>query len=415
MHARIFCRSLRQLNEAKNYFEVGKASIYNAQESLTYPKNVRIVDYRSDTFSKPSKEMRQVMFEAKVGDDVYGEDPTVNALEEKGAKMLNKETSLFVASGTMANLLAIMTHADNRGCEIIVGEDSHILLWEQAGAAQIAGVQLRSVPNFPNGTFSVKEMLQKFRRSQNFQPRTSLVCVENTHNSCGGRVTPLSWLRELSDALKDTGVPLHMDGARFFNSVVSSKVPAHEIVRDCDSINVCLSKGLGAPIGSLLIGKADFIHKARQLRKVLGGGMRQVGLVAAAGIYALDHMVERLEEDHIHARTVAKGIHDMKSQVVQVDLDSLETNILLIHVDTHVITSQQFCKRLASITKDELDEGIETAVKILPWTTNIARLVVCCNNNAEDAEATVKKMQFVIRELDEHAKLNMTSRVEDRR
>ncbi|KAK9500364.1 hypothetical protein O3M35_001643 [Rhynocoris fuscipes] len=396
---KVVTECVKQLNPVK----IPKANVYSTIETLTYPENVRVVDYRSDTFSKPSQEMRRVMYEAKVGDDVYGEDPTVNELERKGAEMLGKEAALFVASGTMANLLAIMTHSDNRGCEIIVGDESHILLWEQAGAAQIAGVQLRTVANKQDGTFDLKDMVCKVRnnKAHSFLPRTSLVCVENTHNSCGGRVLPIDWLKELGETLKELQIPLHMDGARFFNSVVRTGIPANEIVKDCESINVCLSKGLGAPIGSLLIGSETFVKKARHLRKVLGGGMRQVGLMAAAGIYALDNMVARLQEDHDHCYAIARAIHDMGSKIVSVDLNAQETNILLINLDTSVVTAEEFCKRLRTVTNDDLKDEYPAAVKILPWSTNIARLVVCCNNNVQDAQVTIRKMQRVIAEYDQ--------------
>lgn len=390
---------LKQIKSGK----FSKANIYTVTELLSYPENVRVVDYRSDTFSKPSEEMRRVMYEAEVGDDVYGEDPTTNELENKGASMLGKEAALFVPSGTMANLLALMTHADSRGCEIIVGDESHILLWEQAGAAQIAGIQLRTVANKPDGTFDLKEMVRKKRdnKAHSFLPRTSLVCVENTHNSCGGRVLPIGWMKELGALLKELEMPLHMDGARFFNSVIKSGVPPDEIVKDCDSINICLSKGLGAPIGSLLIGSENFIMRARHLRKVLGGGMRQVGLMAAAGIYALDHMVARLKDDHDHAYAIAKAIHNMGSKIISVDLEAQETNILLINLDTSVLTAEEFCRRLLIVTEDDLKEESPAAVKVLPWTPNIVRLVVCCNNDIQDATVTIKKLQRVIAEYDQ--------------
>ncbi|KAL1130758.1 hypothetical protein AAG570_011999 [Ranatra chinensis] len=346
--------------------------------------------------------MRDAMYKAEVGDDVYGEDPTVNVLERTGAKMLGKEAAIFVASGTMANLLAIMTHCDKRGREILVGDQSHILLWEQAGAAQIAGVQLRTVTNKDDGSFDIKEMLTKVRdnKTHSFLPQTALICVENTHNSCGGRVVPFPWLQELGKVVKPLEIPLHMDGARFFNSVVSSGIQAKDIVKDFDSINICLSKGLGAPVGSLLVGREEFIRKARYLRKALGGGMRQVGLVAAAGIYALENMVERLKEDHAHTLAVAKGIHETGSNIVTVDIDSLQTNILLINLDTNFVTAGEFCKRLAMVTSDEIKSDNPVVVKMLPWTNSIARLVVCCNNTNDDIQYTIKKMKLVINEIE---------------
>jgi len=402
MHLQRNLRSLASFFK-KTGIDIGKANIYTILPTPeAYPKHVRVIDYRSDTFSLPSPEMRKVMYEAQVGDDVYREDPTVNALEQRSAQMLGKEDALFVASGTMSNLLAIMTHCPTRGSEIITGDESHILLWEQAGAAQVAGVQLRTVTNRNDGTFDLNEMMSRIRNNKNFNylPSTQLVCVENTHNTCGGRSTPLKWLRELAEVLKPIEIPLHMDGARFFNSVVSTGVPANEMVRDFDSVSVCLSKGLGAPMGSVLVGSSEFIARARHSRKVLGGGMRQVGHMAAAGLYALENMVERLREDHEHAKRLAKAIHDMGSKIVTVVPEEVETNILLINLDTTKVNSQQFCLRMAQVTKDELKQETAAAVKTLPWSPGIVRCVVCCNNNDEDLEATVKKLQRVIWEYD---------------
>ncbi|KAF6200919.1 hypothetical protein GE061_005366 [Apolygus lucorum] len=397
---RLLGRLLKEANPRKN----AQAAIYNGIQDIKYPDNVKVADYRSDTFSTPSQQMRQVMFEAKVGDDVYGEDPTVNELESKGANLFGKEAALFCASGTMSNLLAVMTHSDQRGCEVIVGDESHILMWEQAGAAQIAGAQLRTVTNKSNGTFDLNEMAAKIRSNKvKFLPRTSLVCIENTHNSCGGRVLPIPWLKQLGEVVKSFNLPLHLDGARLFNSVVYYGLPAADVVKECDSINLCLSKGLGAPLGSLLVGSSNFIEKARYLRKVIGGGMRQVGLMAAAGIYALDNMVERLREDHEHAYAIGKAISECRSPVITVDMEGVETNILLIQMDTRYVKSDEFCRRLSTVTDEELKGANPTAVKILPWSPSIARLVVCCNNTVEDRLATIEKVKSVIWEMDKRA------------
>ncbi|KAJ9574649.1 hypothetical protein L9F63_008181, partial [Diploptera punctata] len=269
--------------------------------------NVRTIDLRSDTKSKPTPEMRKAMFEAAVGDDVYGEDPTVNELEEKAAAILGKESGLFIPSGTMGNLLAIMVHCNERGSEMICGDKSHTFLFEQGGPAQIAGVQISLLRNNPDGTFDLDEMEEKIRdHSDIHEPKTSLICVENTQNWCGGKVLPLKWLDELGIRAKKLNIPLHMDGARLFNAAVYLNIPASRIIRDFASATFCISKGLGAPIGSILVGDKEFIRKSRRLRKALGGGMRQVGVIAAAGIIALDSMIERLQDDHIRAKAIAK-------------------------------------------------------------------------------------------------------------
>lgn len=393
---------LRRMMKRLNPMVEQNAGFYSpGLKPVSYPQHVRIADYRSDTLSLPNMEMRKLMFEAPVGDDVYGEDPTVRELEAKGAALLGKETSLFVPSGTMANLLALMTHSTSRGCEVIVGDESHIIVWEQAGAAQVAGVQLRTAMNKPDGTFDIDEMLSKVRDESNaLFPRTTLVCIENTHNTCGGRVLPLSWIRELSAVLKEKQLPLHMDGARFFNAVVHSGIPPDEYAQGCDTINICLSKGLGCPMGSLLVGSEKTILKARLLRKVLGGGMRQIGVVAAAGIYALDHMVDRLREDHKHTYNIGKAVSEMNSSIISVDLDTVETNILLLKLDTKIVSSERFCKRMALVTEDEMKEDSAASVKMFPWNPSTARLVVCCNNDAEDEQVTIKKLQRVITEYE---------------
>nr|CAD7265546.1 unnamed protein product [Timema shepardi] len=276
---------------------------------MTTPTNVRVVDLRSDTLTKPTQEMRRAMFEAEVGDDVYGEDPTVNALEKKAAAMLNKEGGLFLPSATMSNLVALMSHCKERGCEVIAGDSSHMFLFEQGGAAQLGGVQMCTLPNKSDGTFDLDLMESKVRSGNDslHEPITSLICVENTHNVCGGKVLPLDWLDELGTRARGLGIPIHMDGARLFNAAVYLKLPAARLVRDCASVSICISKGLGAPVGALLLGNKDFIQRARRVRKVLGGGMRQAGVLAAAGLVALDKMVDRLELDHRRAADIAKG------------------------------------------------------------------------------------------------------------
>lgn len=362
-----------------------------------------VVDLRSDTVSKPTEEMRKAMFEAVVGDDVYGEDPTVNALEEKAAAMLGKESGLFVPSGTMANLLAIMVHCSQRGSEMICGEMSHTFLFEQGGPAQIAGVQIWPLPNKPDGTFDLDEMEEKVRdHTDDHEPMTSLICVENTQNWCGGKVLPLEWLDDLAMRAKKLDIPIHMDGARLFNAAVYLKVSASRIVRDFASVAFCISKGLGAPVGAILAGDRDFIRKGRRLRKALGGGMRQVGVIAAAGIVALDSMVERLVQDHRRANAIGKAIAESGSKIFQVDYENLHTNILMININSKQITSKEFCDRLATITEDETAEfGHNTAIiKICPVTKNSARLVTYYEITDSDVEATIQKLKFVMQEYE---------------
>ncbi len=269
-----------------------------------------LIDLRSDTVSRPSNAMRQAMAEADVGDDVFGDDPTVNALEARAAEILAKEAALFVPSGTMGNLVAVLTHT-NPGDEIVLGDQSHIYQYELAGAARVAGVLTRTLNNLPDGSLDAEEVAAAVRPENLHSPGTRLLCLENTHNRCGGATLPISTMDQLTDTAHSRGVKVHLDGARVFNAAAALGVPASRIARDCDSVSFCLSKGLGCPVGSVLCGSAEFIERARRNRKMLGGGMRQAGILAAAGLYAIEHNIERVGDDHTNARLLADGIREL--------------------------------------------------------------------------------------------------------
>ncbi|XP_018319023.1 probable low-specificity L-threonine aldolase 2 [Agrilus planipennis] len=366
-------------------------------------KGIHVVDLRSDTVSKPTKEMRDAMAIAEVGDDVFGEDPTVRLLEETSADLLGKEDALFVPSGTMANLLALLTHCSRRGTEVIVGEDSHVIMYEQAGAAQFAGVQLVTIKNESNGTFSLKELEAKIRINPDcHEPETALIVVENTHNMCGGKVLPLEWLEKVSKIAKTHNIRLHMDGARIFNAAVQSKVSPRVITKDIDSVCFCLSKGLGAPIGSVLCGTKSFIEQARRTRKALGGGMRQAGIVAAAGLVALDKMVNRLEKDHKNIYKLAKAIHDLKSDIVKVDLKSVQTNILIVHLNTNKLVARDFLVRLATVQKKD---SVKVIVKAGSRNPQVVRFVSYWEIDENDMDAAIEKVVFVIKEFETRTKV----------
>ena len=271
---------------------------------------MKTIDLRSDTITLPSDEMRKAMARADLGDDVFSEDPTVNRLQGMAAEMLGKEAGLFVTSGTQGNLTSMLSHC-KRGDEIIAGEDSHIVIFEVGGAWTLGGFGLRTVRNDVRGRLDLAEVRARIRKEDDHQPGTGLICVENTHNRCGGAVLSeedLSSVRALAD---DHGLPLHMDGARLFNAAVALNVPVSRLAAYADSVTFCLSKGLGAPVGSVICGSKDFIQRAHRWRKMLGGGMRQAGVLAAAGIYALENMVERLSEDHENAQALATGLADI--------------------------------------------------------------------------------------------------------
>ncbi|HEX5479066.1 MAG TPA: low-specificity L-threonine aldolase [Dehalococcoidia bacterium] len=289
----------------------------------------RVIDLRSDTVTLPSEAMRRAIADAPVGDDVMGEDPTVNRLEEMAAERTGKQAGLFVSSGTMSNLVAIMAQCE-RGDEAIAGSESHILHYEVASAAGVAGVQLRPAQNDERGRFDPDEVRTLIRGENVHFPRTALLCLENTQNRCGGAVLPQDHIEELAAIAHEHGVRVHIDGARIFNAAVATGTTVADLCAPADSIGFCLSKGLGAPVGSVLCGDAAFVARARKMRKMLGGGMRQAGVIAAAGIYALEQMVHRLAEDHENAKALAQGLAQIP--MIELDPETVESNIVIFHV-----------------------------------------------------------------------------------
>lgn len=285
------------------------------------------IDLRSDTVTQPTAEMRHAMAAAPVGDDVYGEDTSVNQLEEKAAQLMGKEAGLFVSSGTMGNLLSVLATCQ-RGDEIIMEEQMHMFWYEVAGIAALAGVQIRTLPGF-RGAVGVEALRGAIRTQDLHFPRTRMFCLENTHNRAGGTVISLEQTRELSAAARQAGLWVHTDGARIFNAAVYLGLEPRELAACSDSLTFCLSKGLAAPVGSVLVGPGDFIDRARKYRKMLGGGMRQVGVLAAPGLVALDQMRQRLAEDHKNARRLAEGLAQLGATV---DLGSVQTNIVCFRV-----------------------------------------------------------------------------------
>ncbi|MCX7786781.1 MAG: low-specificity L-threonine aldolase [Spirochaetes bacterium] len=271
-----------------------------------------VYDFRSDTVTKPSAPMRKAMAEAEVGDDVYRDDPTVNLLEERAAELMGKEAALFAPSGTQTNLLAILTHC-GRGDEYIVGQDGHSYKYEGGGAAIFGSIVPQPIEFEPDGTLDLAKVKSKIKPNDIHFARTKLLCLENTN---WGRVLPMDYLAQASEFAKIHHLSTHLDGARIFNAAVKLKIPALKIAQYFDTVSFCLSKGLGAPVGSLLCGKREFIEEARRWRKVLGGGMRQVGILAAAGLYALDHNIGRLEEDHMNAALLTERLKSMPEMEV---------------------------------------------------------------------------------------------------
>ncbi len=300
---------------------------------------MRIVDLRSDTVTKPTEEMRKAMAEAEVGDDVYGEDPTVKRLEEMAADMFKKEAGLLVVSGTMGNQVSIMAHTQ-RGDEVIMEERSHVYMYEVGAMAVLSGVMPRLIRG-KNGVMDPEDVERSIRPKNIHFPRTSLIVIENTHNMAGGRVIPIENFKALRKIADGHGLKIHLDGARIFNASIASGIPVHEYARYVDSVMFCLSKGLSAPIGSVVVGDSDFIERARKARKMLGGGMRQAGVIAAAGIVALEKMVDRLVEDHENAKYLAENLADMGYGVDPVEV---ETNIVLVDVSKVGFKSKDFVR-----------------------------------------------------------------------
>lgn len=289
----------------------------------------KMIDLRSDTVTRPTPEMRRAMYEAEVGDDVYGEDPTVNRLEEAAAALLGKEAALFVASGTQGNQVAILTHT-RRGEEVIAEADSHVFYYERAGIAALSGCQTHTVPGV-RGAMDPEAVRAAIRPEDLHFPRTALVCVENTHNRAGGCILPMENVQAVADVAHGAGVKVHMDGARLFNAAVATGRSAAELAAPVDSVMFCLSKGLAAPVGSILVGSREFIAEARRNRKLLGGGMRQSGILAAAGLISLHRMVDRLAEDHENARSLGRGLNEIAG--LSVDMDTVQTNMVMCNVN----------------------------------------------------------------------------------
>lgn len=344
---------------------------------------MRTIDLRSDTVTLPTPAMREAMYRAEVGDDVYGEDPTVNRLEEMGAEQTGKEAGLFVVSGTMGNLVALLTHCQ-RGDEVILGDWSHSFLYEAGGSAALGGIHPRPLPNQPDGTLDPAQVEAVIRSENVHFPRTRLICLENTHNRCGGAVLPTGYMARIGAIARRHGLALHLDGARVFNAAIALGVDAKDLTRDADSVMFCLSKGLSAPVGSVVCGSEAFIREARRARKIVGGGMRQAGIIAAAGIVALEQMVDRLAEDHANARRLAEGLAEIPG--IAVDPEKVQTDIVIFE-----LTAQD-------MTPAELVAGLRAeGVLLLAIEGRRLRAVTHYGIEAEDIEAALSAFRRIMK------------------
>jgi threonine aldolase len=346
---------------------------------------VKIVDLRSDTVTLPTPAMREAIYRAEVGDDVFGEDPTVNRLEEMAARRLGKEAALYVVSGTMGNLVALLTHC-GRGNEFIVGHIAHTFLYEAGGSAALGGIHPRTVPNQPDGTLDLADVEAAIRPENIHFPRSRLICLENTHNRCGGAVLTPEYTKAVCQLAHRHGLAVHLDGARVFNAAVALGVDVKELVKDVDSVQFCLSKGLSAPVGSVVCGDEEFIYEARRSRKIVGGGMRQAGVIAAAGIVALEQMVDRMAEDHDNARRLAEGLAGIPG--LAIDVDRVQTNIVIFELVSERLTPAELAARLG-----------EGGVKLLAIEGRRLRAVTHYGIEAKDIELALAVIQELMGQL----------------
>jgi threonine aldolase len=342
-----------------------------------------IVDLRSDTMTKPTDAMRRAMAEAEVGDDVFGEDPTVNRLEEMAAERLGKEAALYVSSGTMGNLVSQLAHC-GRGDEIILGSQAHTFFFEQGGSAAVGSIHPRTVPNQPDGKLALEDIEAAIRGDNIHFPISRLIILENTHNLCNGCPLDIDYMKAVGEIASRHKLKIHVDGARFFNAAVALNGDPKDLAQEADSVSFCLSKGLGAPVGSVVCGTQDFINKARRARKVLGGGMRQAGVLAAAGIVALNEMVDRLADDHANAHKLAMGLAEMPD--ISIDPDQIQTNIIFFEVSREGMTPEEFVQRIDA-------EGI----RMLPVGPHKVRAVTHYHITSKDIDQALRVISKVIK------------------
>ena len=340
------------------------------------------IDLRSDTVTRPTPAMRQAMAEADVGDDVFGEDPTVIRLEQMAAERIGKQAALFVASGTMANIISQMVHC-GRGDEMILGDQSHIFFYEQGGSAALGGIHPRTLPNQPDGTISPDAIQAAVRADDVHFPRSRLVVLENTHNRCSGNPLAPAYLEKIGELARAHSLKLHIDGARIFNAAIALGVAPGDLTAQADSVSFCLSKGLAAPAGSLVCGSHAFVRQARRVRKVLGGGMRQSGILAAAGIVALNEMVDRLAEDHANAQKLAQGLATIDG--LRTTPEAVKTNIFYVDITIPDLTAVTLVERLQA-------QGI----RVLPTDTQRMRAVTNYHITARDIDTTLDAFRSLV-------------------
>ena len=360
-----------------------------------------IVEMRSDTLTRPTEEMRRAILEAEVGDDVYGEDPTVNSLQEKAAKIFGKEAALLVPSGTMGNLICLMIHGNSRGSEALVGDRSHIVIYEQGGISQIAGMHSRQVTTLSDGTLDLAELESKIRTdpSDPHYPITRVVCLENTHNVMGGRVIHPEYMEKVHQLALKYNFKIHVDGARIMNAATALKLPPSELLKYADSATTCLSKGLAAPIGSVVMGSKDFIAQAVRMRKLLGGGMRQAGIIAAPGIIALEKMSQRLHIDHENAKKFAEKLAELQPLGIQIDTSTVDTNMVMFSL----LPTKGTVEKFVELLNTPMDgPGGEYLVRMFEsGKNNEIRAVFHYQISTADVDKAVQKIETVLKVMEQ--------------
>jgi threonine aldolase len=340
------------------------------------------IDLRSDTVTRPTPAMRKAMAEAEVGDDVFGEDPTVNLLQERAAEWVGKEAALFVPSGIMANQLAVRL-LTQPGDEVIIEAQAHVFHYEAGAGGALSGIQFYPLPG-ARGVLEADQVADAIRTDENYLPPTRLICLENTHNRGGGTIYPLEKIKAIATIARGHGVAMHLDGARIFNASVASGIPAAEYAKPFDTVSFCLSKGLGAPVGSLICTTADRIPKLRRLRRMFGGGMRQAGILAAAGLYAMEHNIKRLTEDHAHAKKLAKALADLPG--ISIDPDHVQTNIVIFDISKTRYSPPQ---AVEALKKED--------VLVVPFGKTLLRAVTHLDISSKDIEKAIAAFHKVFR------------------
>lgn len=346
---------------------------------------MKTIDLRSDTVTLPSPAMRQAIAAAQLGDDVFGEDPTINKLQQMAAEITGKDAGLLVASGTMGNLVSILTHC-SRGDEVILGDQSHTFYYEVGGISALGGIQTHTIPNQPDGTLKLSDIAAAIRPDSSHFPPTKLICLENTQNRCGGVILKSDYMNSVAELAKQHNLKIHLDGARIFNAAVALGIDVKELVKDADSVMFCLSKGLAAPVGSVICGSEEFVKKAHKIRKMVGGGMRQAGIIAAAGIVALEQMINRLAEDHKNANKLARAIAQIKG--FSINLDAVQTNIVYFDLDSENITAQQV-----------VEKAKQKGILLLNLGPKTFRMVTHYGIESEDIEAAISVLSQIMNKL----------------